>query len=356
MKNEKKDKKIVFLIGSMGKGGAERVISILANTYASKGWKVDIFTLLDNSNDYNLAPSINIIPIFNKNKSRISQLPHWISSIRNYVVKNKPDKIVSFIARINIITLLSCIGLSQKVIVSERNDPKADGRSWIINVATSLLYPLADKIVFQTKWAQSCFSKVIQDNSIIIPNPIEVNSKATMVKKNKIVAVGRLIEQKNHSMLIQAFKKIHQRYPEYYLEIFGEGRLRNELENKIKELELTESVHLPGNVSNIHEEIIDSEMFILSSNYEGLSNALLEAMMIGIPCISTDCSGSNEVITHKRNGMLVPIGSEEKLFEAIEQLIIDKELAFKIGKEAEFSSKAFKSANVVKQWDTIIEI
>ncbi|NPV51421.1 MAG: glycosyltransferase family 4 protein [Candidatus Methanofastidiosum sp.] len=355
MDNREETKRIVFLIGSMGRGGAERVISILANSYAERGWKVDILMLLNSRCDYELNHNVNVIPICNENKSRIRQLPNWISSIRKYVIENKPDRIVSFIARINIITILSCIGLKQRIIVSERNDPTADGRSIFVRLATHLLYPFVDCVVFQTKWAQSCFSKRIQNKSVIIPNPIHVTGLASNTKEKKIVAVGRLVEQKNHAMLIRAFKKVHDNYPEYKLYIYGEGKLRDALVKQIKELGLTNAVFLPGNVSNIHEKIADAEMFVLSSNYEGLSNALLEAMMMGLPCISTDCAGSNEVIQNGENGILVRVGSEEELIEAIKLLISDYNIRSKISEGAVKSSTNFNADIIVKKWQEIIE-
>jgi len=356
MKSTVKSKRIAFVIGSMGRGGAERVISILANFYASEGWTVDILTLLDDRNEYDLNKNIFVRPICIKGRSRITQLPNWLLSIRKYVNKKKPDVIVSFIARINIITIIACLGLKQRIIISERNDPSADGRSVLVKIATYMLYPLADHIVFQTKWAKSCFSKRIQKKSVIIPNPISVSVSASNEKKRKIVAVGRLIEQKNHTMLINAFKKVHDEYPEYKLYIYGEGKLRDTLTSQIQELGLTECVFLPGNVSNIHEEIADAEMFVLSSNYEGLSNALLEAMMMGLPCISTNCAGSNEVIKHEKNGLLVTIGSEEELSKAMKIIIQDPELAKRIRHNSLLSATVYDSKRVIKVWDDIINL
>lgn len=355
MKSNKNTKKIAFIIGSMGGGGAERVISILANSYAEKGWKVDIIMLLHDCCCYNLNNAINLKPICNENKSRIRQLPIWIRSIRNYVTENKPYIIVSFVARINIITILSCIGLDQCIIVSERNDPKLDGRSILVRIATHLLYPFADCVIFQTQWARSCFSSRIQKQSKIIPNPIHVTVDASQTKKKKIVAVGRLAKQKNHVMLINAFKKVYERYPDYKLYIYGEGDLRETLTEQVQQLNLEESVFLPGKVSNVHEEIKDAEFFVLSSNYEGLSNALLEAMMMGLPCISTDCAGSNEVIENEKNGLLVPVGDTNKLAKAMKRLIDDKNLAEKLGKNAKLSSKQYSAEKVIDKWEKVIE-
>lgn len=347
-------KRICFLIGSMGKGGAERVISVIANAFSDKGWKVDILLLLDDTCDYNLNRNINLIPLCKERRSRVRQLPSWLFGIRRYVKEKKPDTIVSFIARINIITLLACFGLNKRVLVSERNDPATDGRSIFVRLATYILYPLAECIVFQTNWAKSCFPTTIQNKGVIIPNPINVQVSASDKKEKKIVAVGRLIEQKNHSMLIEAFKKVNKVYPEYKLIIYGEGKLRETLEKQIQNIKLEKSVFLPGSVTDIHQKISDAKIFVLSSNYEGLSNALLEAMFMGLPCISTDCAGSNEVIKNNLNGKLVPVGDGDRLATAIKELIEHDDLSIKLGEEAKETSKTFDSKNVLKKWEEIL--
>lgn len=356
MKKDVKRKRIVFLIGSMRRGGAERVISILANHYAKSDWDVDILTLLDSKNDYKLDNRVKVISIAEEGKSRAKQLPTWLKAIRKYISMNKPDRVVSFIARINIITLLSCIGLKQKVLISERNDPRADGRSPIIALATRILYPLAGRVVFQTQWAKECFSKRIQQRSLIIPNPINVELETLKPSKKKgIIAVGRLVEQKNHRLLIRAFKVVHDKFPQYKLYIYGEGHLREELTGLIKELEMEQFVFLPGQISNIHQKMAESEMFVLSSNYEGLSNALLEAMSIGLPVVSTDCAGSNELIRDRENGLIVSKESEKKLVDAISHLITDKTLREKVASGAIADSKKFRKEVVLKQWVNTIE-
>ena len=348
------EKKIVFILGSMGKGGAERVISILSNHYIGKGCEVHIITLLDSKCEYELHESIKLKYIGDKRKKRISQLPNWILGIREYVKEVNPDKIVSFAARINIITILSCFGLNKEIIISERNDPYYDGRSGIINILTSILYPLADKKVFQTKWAQSYFPKYITKKSFVIPNPIQVTIKATKKSETKIVSVGRLTEQKNHKLLIHAFSKLIKSYPNYKLYIYGEGELRQEYVATIKSLNLENNIFLPGIIDNIHEEIKDAKIFVLSSNYEGLSNALLEAMMMGLPCISTNCSGIDEYIIHKENGLLVPINDSEKLYKQMKNLIENDELEKKIRSNCNSFSNHFSKPKVILMWESVI--
>lgn len=355
MKNSVKSKRIVFVIGSMGRGGAERVISILANDYANRGWNVDIIMLLEDRCEYLLNKNINKIFIFNKNKSRIGNIPKWFFEIRRFIKYNKPDKVVSFVARINIIAILACLGMNQHITISERNDPNSDGRSIIIRFLTYILYPLANCIVFQTRWAQSCFPKKIQFKSTIIANPVQVNAKASFIKNKRIVAVGRLIEQKNHAMLIQAFKSVHKLYPEYELYIYGEGKLRKSLQKQIEEIELSGYVFLPGSVINVHEKIADAEIFVLSSNYEGLSNSLLEAMMLGLPCISTNCAGSNEIIVNGYNGILVEVGDEVQLAKSIVNLITGKVDAKLIGENGKRSVQYMSVKNIISLWRLYIE-
>lgn len=351
----KSNRSILFVIGSMRKAGAERVISILANHYAKKGWNVSILTLLDDSCDYKLVDTINIKYVGVKGKSRRKQLLMWLGGIRKYVKDTNPEVIVSFIARINILTLISCLGLGKKVIVSERNDPYSDGRTKFIDIGTNILYRLSNKIIFQTNWAKNYFPKYIQNKGVVIPNPIIITTKATTIRKNKIVSVGRLRKQKNHSLLIEAFSELIKKYPDYELYIYGTGDLKDELLRKINDLKISDKVFLPGVINDIHEEIKDASMFVLSSNYEGLSNALLEAMSMGIPCISTNCSGINEYIENGVNGILVPINDVQCLKEKMIELIENSDLSNLLIENAIESSKKFTKEIIIDKWEKSIE-
>lgn len=347
--------KITFVIGGMSRGGAERVISILANHYSEMGWDVDIAMLLLNKVEYKLNDRIRIVDMTMKTQNKLTGAPHWVWSFRNYVKKNDPDIIVSFVARINIVVLLATAGMNKKIIVSERNDPAMDGRSHFLDSLTKVLYKKARKIIFQTRRAAGHFEGEILKNSVIIPNPIAVKCFAQEKTKHKIVSVGRLAEQKNHKMLIEAFAEVVERHPNYELWIYGEGTLREKLVTTISECQLEDKVFLPGNIPDIHQKIADAEMFVLSSNYEGLSNALLEAMMMGLPCISTNCAGSDEYIEDGVNGLLVPVGDKEKMARAMERLIEDDVLRTSIGKAGKKSVEQCDSQIVMKKWCETIE-
>lgn len=350
-----KKKKIAFLLGSMGRGGAERVISILSKEYAACGWDTDIALLLSNTVDYVLDDTTRILDFSGSTTSRILRAPMWINRIRSYVKNEKPDVIVAFTARINVMTLLACLGLKTKIVISERNDPRHDGRGSITNMLTKLLYPSADAIVFQTNRAKVYFNEKIQKKSRIIPNPIMVSADALEDTKKKVVSVGRLASQKNQTMLIEAFSEVVKKHPDYTLYIYGEGNLRQTLTDRIEALNLSDKVFLPGNILNLHEKIADAEIFALPSDYEGLSNALLEAMTMGLPCVSTNCAGADEYIENEKNGLLVPVGDTKAMEQALLYMIENPQKRVLMGNEAKKASLNFSSENILKVWHSVID-
>ena len=344
--------KISFVLGSMGGGGAERVVSILSREYSKQGHDVDILLLLNNKKEYDIEPNINIVDLSGTTDSRLKRLPYWLKSIRRYIKDNRPNVIISFVARINIITQIAASGLNTKMIVSERNDPRLDGRSALIDRLTRYYYPKAHKVVFQTKRAKSFFDEL--NNGVIIPNPIEVMAYAKEKKKKKIVTAGRLAKQKNHRLLISAFKRVYKLHPDYLLEIYGEGDLRQELERQIVEEGMSSHVKLMGNKKNLHECMADAEMFVLSSDYEGQSNSLLEAMMMGLPCISTDCAGSDEIIQNRVNGLIVPVGDVAALANAMLEYIENKNLLQSVLSKSKQAMVEFNTNKVIEQWNAIV--
>lgn len=347
--------KIAFFIGSMGRGGAERVISILANHYSQKGWDVEIALLLDCTVGYELDERIKVVNLTVGKGSYLKRMPLWIKKIRNYVKTTKPDRIVSFIGRINVLVLNACRGINIPIIVSERNDPKHDGRGkfmlWLCNKS----YKRAAAIVHQTKYEESCFSAELASKSYVVPNPVSVSAFDKSVTPYRIVTAGRLLPQKNHAMLIDAVAMIKPDFPDIKLDIYGDGSLKDNLSNKIKELNMENTVTLMGNVSDLHQRIAEADVFAMTSEFEGLSNALIEAMMLGLVCISTDYPGADEVVHHGENGLLVPCGDAEKLADVLRNLFTDKELNQKLRNNAKEASKRYRTEEVIKLWEAVIE-
>ncbi len=343
--------KIVFLISSLGGGGAERVVSILANNYAERGFDVDIVMVVGHTIAYSINPNIRIIDYSEpENRNFFTKICHLVKKFRQYLIYNKPDKIISFLTEVNMIGLTAALGLKENFYVSVRNDPCHDGNKYMNRLA-SWMYSFYNckRIIFQTEYQKSQFPEKIREKGIIINNPIILSSKKRK-PMHKIVSVGRFFPQKNQKMLIQAFAEISPQNPDYQLIIYGEGPLRQELESLISNLHLDNKIFLPGFKKNIHELISDAEIFVLPSDYEGLSNALLEAMCMGIPCISTNVSGIDEVIKNNINGILIPPGNTDKLVQAMERMINSPELRIKLSKKGFETGKKFTADFICEEW------
>lgn len=348
--------KIMFVLGSMQGGGAERVISILANHYTSLGFSVEIVTLLDNKVGYKLNKKITLTYLSTSNVNSFLKPYYWVKNFRTNIKKSKPDIVVSFFAKINLITLISTFKTNSLVYISERNDPRKDNRSFLIKCLTYLLYPLSDGVIFQTKYAKNTFPKNVQKKSYIIPNPIDINFDSSIEKKNmsKIVTVGKLMKQKNHKMLIEAFNLIENRIPNINLEIYGDGELRPQLLEQIESLGLNNRIHLKGKTNDVFNIVYNSKLFVLSSDFEGMSNALLEAMVLETPVVTTDCSGTDEIIEDKINGRIVEVHNTQKLAEAILDMLENYDEARAMAKNAKETVKDFSVENSYSKWDSIL--
>lgn len=353
--------KILFAIDTLGKGGAERVITNLAN-YFIKENDVSIMTLRNVPTEYELNEKISIVNIQQdgKYKNKIIREIKNINKIKHEIERSSPDIIITFLPAITYRLMIANIINKKKVIISVRNDPKIEYNNIIKKTLMKILYTRANGFIFQTEEAKSFFSKKIQMKSEIIPNPINesfIEKPFGGERKKEIVSVGRLEEQKNHKMLIKAFSRISEEYKDYKLIIYGEGNERENLEKLITDLNLVDKVLLPGKVDNIKEKIYNASAFILSSDYEGMPNALMEAMALGIPVISTNCpcGGPRFLINNNKNGILVPIKDEEKMKIAIEKLLGDRKFANSISTNASKISIELHPKKINKKWENFIK-
>lgn len=346
-------KKLLIVLGSLGRGGAERVVSLISEYCRQRDWQIKIALLLFSDVEYPIDSSIEIINLSNEDRSRLNRLPYWLRQIRKLAREYKPDVILSFAARINVIVQMACLGLKRNIVVSERNDPYMDGRGRFVDLATNLLYPRAKAVVFQTRRAQSYFKKL--KNGVVITNPISVSCTAAEAVPGKIVSAGRLTKQKNHALLLDAFSDVSKDYPNAELWMYGRGELEGDLRAQAERLGISGKIHFEGNVSDLHERMRDAYAFVLSSDYEGLSNALLEAMMMGIPCVATDCAGSDEYIRDHENGLLTPVGNRAALAAAMGELLGDSALAARLSGAAMVDSAAFEKEAVLAQWLALFE-
>lgn len=347
--------RVLFVSGSMRRGGAERVISVLANNLANKGWDVSIVTLLYDGCGYELDERVSLIDVSESAKNQVLDTPRLIKTVRRIIKKLQPDAVISFMITINVVTWFATRGLKVRFIPSERNDPRV-GRGAILQILSRMVYANSSTTVFQTKRAQSFFSENTIKKSVIIPNPVNLVNVKERKKVPRIVSVGRLELQKNQKLLIDAFAEVHKEFPEYVLHIYGSGSLEDELREHINQLELQKYVELKGNVPDVQEQIADAELFVLSSDFEGTSNALLEAMALGLTCISTDCAGAADVIMNGESGVIVPVGDKDAMIAAIGHLIMSRGSAMSMGEKARESiAIRYNAETVTQQWIKVIE-
>lgn len=275
--------------------------------------------------------------------------------LRQYVKKNKPNLILSFLAQFNMLTLTSLLFHNVKIVVAERIDPSRFKKGKILRFVRDMLYFKATGILTQTQSGKNYFNSILRKKTSVIYNPILLEDEKVgawnidNTEKN-IISAARLVGQKNQKMLIEAFSKLYETHPEYKLIIFGEGDERKNLENMIKTKGLEGSVLLPGSSRQLWDEMLKSRLFVLSSNYEGMSNSLIEAMCLGLPCISTKVSGSVDLIKHGINGLLTNVNDTQELYDTMVQLIEDDKKSVFVSRN---SSELFKQLNVnviSKQW------
>jgi glycosyltransferase involved in cell wall biosynthesis len=268
------------------------------------------------------------------------------------------DCVISFMYDINFFTLIAGLGLHKEVIISERGNPEVDDKRRWVHYGRKWLYPLASKVVFQTRMAMEFFSPKIREKSAIIPNPINSLPDWHHGEKEKtIVAIGRLVPQKNFTLLLDAFNDFHKNHPEYNLTIFGEGNLRPQLEQQVVENKLDGVVSLPGFADDIYAKIKTAGIYVSCSNYEGISNAMMEALAMGIPSVCTDCpvGGAALVINDGINGLLIPVNDKKALVTALNQIADDKEFAKKLCRNALQVRVDYSLEKIGNEWKRLIE-
>lgn len=353
--------KIAFHIHSLTKGGAERAVTNLANEFSSIGHEVFVITSIKNESEYKLKKEVTRIVLHDGDNKDSYWFRYVILSkkLRKVCNNYKFDVLIPFISGSSFRAFLATRGMTTKVIASVRNDPNYEYAGIIGNIIGKKILPLVDGCVFQTNDAKRWFPNKLQEKSVIIPNAINpiFFDAIRHPKFNRVVAFGRLAKQKNHAMLIRAFALVKNEIPEAELLIFGIGNLYNETKQLIEQLKLQECVFLMGETANVKGELEKADLFVLSSDFEGMPNALMEAMAAGTPCVSTDCpcGGPKSLIKDKENGILVPIKDIEKMAEAIKCTLINRSLNEKIGRQAAMSSKELTSENISNKWIHYIE-
>ena len=332
-------KSLVFVVGKMSFGGAERVVANLANKYVENGIDTSIVAIYGDEVTYDLDQRIHYVPIICKAVPKLKPLERAIA-LRKYIRKKQPDIVISFLENVNMTTIISLLGTKQPVVVSVRTDPTRSPVGKKNQWLRDKLYRYVNGMVLQTPDVEKYFANRVSDKAkrIVIPNPIKENLPVYegRYESKEFVTACRLVEQKNLPLLLDAFSKVVKVEPACTLKVYGEGPLKSQLLASIKEKGLSGSVELCGFTSLIHEKMAKAAAFVISSDFEGISNSMLEALAIGTPVISTDCpvGGARMFVKSYENGILVPVNDSNALAEAMLYIVQNPEKAREFGNAA----------------------
>jgi glycosyltransferase involved in cell wall biosynthesis len=358
--------RIAFVISSLQVGGAEKVLTKLANHYAENNHHVSLVTFQKKSTPsfYLLNKNIEVYaldcllegaPSFLK---RFYALFQRVSLLRKTFKKLSPELIISFVDITNITTLCAAYGLKIPVIVSERTHPAYHQLSKFYQKARLLTYRWAFRIVVQTASVAEYFPDFLKSKIEIIPNPVEVplSQIPSLNRTKRIVTLGRLRSYKGFDTLIKAFSEVQKEYKDWQLYIYGEGEERQNLEMLVSSLKLEKKTFLPGETKDVWKVLNSASLFVLPSHFEGFPNALCEAMVAGLPVIASDCSGNRDIIISNKNGKLFPIGDYQALTQAMKELIQDESLRKKLAQEAKNLSKQVDEKKVFSKWRNLTHL
>ncbi|MDY0133182.1 MAG: glycosyltransferase family 4 protein [Desulforegulaceae bacterium] len=354
--------KIVLVNSHLGYGGAERVITLMANYWAEQGHDVYLMTLArrDVPCAYPLHVLVNRVSAQDGTRHRFVLLK--LFDFRKNLGRLSPDIVISFQDETNIMTRLVSLGLDLPLIISERSHPQYLPLAWYWKLARRLVYPLCDCLVVQTKSIHDWFMSRKYDLSIeIIPNPLLNDDNRTdfdaeiILDKNAIITVGRLTKAKGHDRLLEIFKKVSSLRPDWKLYIVGEGNLRTRLEEKIQDYGLNGKVILTGHVKNPLSLLKQAKIFVFTSYWEGFPNALCEAMAAGLPVLSFDCpSGPADIIVNGKNGVLISSQEHGAFVESLIELIDCSQKANKLGANARQITANLSVDSIMKKWAEMV--
>ena len=355
-------KKILFHLNCLEFGGAERVVSNLANQFAKEGYEVVVATEWEGKEEYRLDEKVRRVHVGLKESdekcSRISKALKRFVYLRKCILKEKPDITIAFAQKAIYRALGATLFTKEKVIIAVRTDPVGHYDQLIDKVMIPILFPHAAGAVFQTEGQRDFFPKYIQKKSTIILNPLHdkyIEAKLPEKRTKTVVHSGRIVDFKNQDMLIRAFAKVHEKHPEYDLKMFGSDSFDGTMQVLLKAIEecnAADYVKLMGNSDSLDKELVDGALYAFSSDWEGLPNALLEAMALGLPVVATDCpcGGPRTVIKDGVNGILVPIKDAKAMEEGINRLIENPEFAQSLGREAKKICKQLNGPAIIEQW------
>ena len=364
MKGKNEEKKIAFYIGSLTKGGAERVFVNLAEYFLEEGYRVVMVTQYQKTDEYMLEEGIerflSEIEAEKVSSSRVLNFFRRLNKLHLIWKKQKPDLVLSCVGKNNFMAVVTTIGTRTKPVVSVVGEAKEEYPTKVMRLLADILFSRAAGIILQTERSRSFFGKKVGEKAVILPNSLNpdfIRPRYEGEREKRIVSVGRMDANKNHEMQLRAFAALQDRYPDYELVIYGDGELRSSIEELARELGIADRVLLPGVVPDVAGRIERASLFLLTSYSEGVSNALIEALALGLPVIATDVpsGGTEELIEDGVNGVIIPAGNQRALEGAMDKILGDSAYAGKIGREAAKIQERLSPERVNALWKAYFE-
>ncbi|WP_459615715.1 glycosyltransferase family 4 protein [Bordetella sp. 2513F-2] len=361
--------RIMLLVSSMHAGGAERVAATLVNAWAARGDEATLVPTYSSKGVcfYPLSDAVELCWLADHAGTRAGgplAAARRLAALRALIRRRAPDVVVSFLTNVNVAAVLATRGLGVPLIVCERTNPAVAqlGRVW--SGLRRLCYPHADVVTVQAQATVAPFARRVPGlrRLEVVPNPLPPELAAAPLAdtaggtgRRRLVAMGRMVPEKQFDQLIAAFAELAPRQPEWDLWIWGDGPQRASLETQVRAAGLAERVHMPGRTEAPWEELGRAQAFAMSSAVEGFPNVLLEAMALGLPCVSYDCpSGPREITREGEDALLVPLGDRAGLRDAIGRLMDEPALRAQLGSRAAQSVRSrYALPAVLARWDEL---
>lgn len=356
-------KRIALITPSLTSGGAQRVAAIWASELSKINDNVFLIVIYKKEGEYETYGNVKKIYLYESYEhSKSYSLLSKINKIRSVLKENKIDAVIPFLIYIGLMTTAASAFLKTDVIETLRIDPVTSPKNPFLRILRDTSVRLAKRCIVQNEEQKKYFSKRVQKKMGVFSNPLhpsvtKVEKQYTNSKALTFITAGRMEEQKNHKLLSSAFKLAADEYPEISLKIYGTGSMHDELCRHIEELGMQDKITLCGRTDDIPGVLSKADAFVLSSDFEGMPNALLEAMAVGLPSISTDCpTGPSDIIENGKNGILTPVGDVQKMADAIKVIAADYKSATEMGKRArKFALEKYDASVSAKRLLSFIE-
>lgn len=351
--------KILIVINEIKCSGVSKIVCWLSNSLSEKGNEVYLYTFMGNEDFYSVDSCVNRIKDHISVNNRFIRTHRLIKRLRKIYREKNIDVSVAFSPITSLAVILSCVGKKTKSVVAERNDPYLD-KSSVADFCRKM-YRFADGAVFQSKGAANYFPVCLRKKSRIISNPVNICEiiKDYSLRDNVITHISRLdIHQKRQDLLLESFKSISESFPQYKLKIYGDGDDRNKLEDLAKKLMISDAVEFCGKTNKTYDALMESKLFLFTSDFEGMPNVLLEAIATGTPVVTTDYSpgGAGDLITENCCGYVAKRGDTESIVDCVCRLLSSEDTLKTYSNNAIIASKNYSPNNISELWESYLSV